>query len=142
MDFKLFPLKIKLSSRTLITITIFYMVVIYFLTISEKVGFPGETGRLINNVAHVPIFFILTTLYLICFNSLNLFSFKLSYLCSLFLAIIFSLLTEYLQSHISYRTASLMDTFFNFIGIILAMTFYKKLFCQFPNNLTKVNPNK
>ena len=131
MFFKSFTSKIKQSSLLLIIITICYMIAIIFLFISKNAGFPGETGSLINNILHVPIFFILIFLYLMCLNSLNLLSVRISYLCALFLAIIFSLLIEYFQSHMFYRTASFIDLFFNFIGIILALMIYKKYYYYF-----------
>ena len=142
MFFNLSSSKTKLSSLTLFAITIFYMIAIILLVISEKVGFPGGTGRLINNIAHIPIFFILTTLYLIFFNSLSILSVKLSYLSALVFAIMFSLLTEYLQLYTNYRIASFIDACLNLTGIILAMIFYKKLFCKLSKILTRVNPNK
>lgn len=124
----------RLSPSILITITILYMTAIILLSISKDAGFPGDTGRLINNAAHIPIFFILTVLYLLSFNSLNLFNVITSYLCALILAIIFSALTEYLQSHTVYRTASLIDFTFNITGIILALMF-NKIFHHYFNRL-------
>lgn len=133
MSLKLFFSKIKLSTRLLIASTIFYMLAIIFISISKEAGFPGETGRVINNIAHLPMFFILTILYLSCLNSLNILTFKISQVCVLFCAIIFSLLVEYFQSYTTYRIASLIDLSFNLIGIILAMMFYRKYYFYFQN---------
>ena len=134
MSLKLSPLKIKLSPPVLIALTIFYMGAIIFLSISKDVGFSGDTGRFINNAFHVPIFFILTILYLKCFNSLNIITFNISQVCALFCVIIFSLLVEYCQSYTSYRMTSFIDIFSNFIGVILAMVFYRKYYFYYKNN--------
>ena len=134
MDFKLSPSKIKLSTRVLIAITVFYMITIILFTISKKVGFLDVTGWLVNNAAHVPIFFILTILYLMCLNRLNILNFKILQVCALFCTMMFSLLVEYFQSYTTYRTASFTDLFLNLIGVIVAIMFYKKYHCYFQNH--------
>jgi len=116
----------RLSHSKLIITTILYMIAIVYLFMSNNAGFHGHTGRLINNAAHIPIFFILTVLYVLCFKSLNHLTVNISYLCALSSALIFSLLTEYFQSYTTYRTTSFVDFSFNFTGIILALIIYKK----------------
>ena len=80
-------------------------------------GVGSATEQILSNFAHIPAFAFLTLLWLKTFNANGdrLFS-NLFVLSGLLL---FAIVTEFLQSFVTGRTASFMDFGLNLIGIIL-----------------------
>ncbi len=99
------------------------VLIMYILLIIFMSGLPVKPGtgtsiilEIINNLSHIPVYFILTVLIYTCFSIF----FDLNYINKLILSVaismIFGLFMELAQTRVPGRETSIMDLFLNLLG--------------------------
>ncbi len=108
-----------------ITVTLF---VIYMSSLPDRsyLGVGSATEQILSNLAHIPAFALLALLWLRTINLNG--NGSLGSLSNLFVLsglALFAVATEFLQSFVPGRTASLMDFGLDLVGILSGFLFFR-----------------
>lgn len=93
--------------------TVLYLIALTFLSLQPIVKHGGDDlpRQIFNNAMHIPAYGLLTFLLI---NSMA--KYKHSYVASFIFVLVFGVFTEYLQSFVPGRCASIVDLLLNGVG--------------------------
>lgn len=115
--------------------TIFYAILIIFLSLFPTQAFPAVKFNLIDRFLHFLEYFIFTILLILCFKNIR-------YFLSLGISTSYGIMVELLQLLVKYRNFSYQDIIFNILGTLAAVfthIFIRSHLVHFLNLIRKRN---